>query len=111
MAIKLISTATFILNQPMFVYSVAIFVPTSRLYAHREEGWELSMEQMLDIVKKYDGKPVTEVHIVGGVHPKMNLDFFAELLQKIKAHRPGLAYQRIYSSRTGLYVSQSKNEC
>jgi aminodeoxyfutalosine synthase len=66
------------------------FCSYSRLYAHRDEGWELSQQQMLDIVKKYDGKPVTEVHIVGGVHPKMNLEFFAELLQKIKAHRPGL---------------------
>ncbi len=46
------------------------FCSYSRVYAHRDEGWELSMEQMLDIVKKYDGKPVTEVHIVGGVHPK-----------------------------------------
>ena len=45
---------------------------------------------MLDIVKSYDGKPVTEVHIVGGVHPKMNLEFFLELLRKIKAHRPDL---------------------
>ncbi len=35
-------------------------------------------------------KPVTEVHIVGGVHPKMNLEFFAELIRKIKAHRPDL---------------------
>ncbi|MES1217324.1 MAG: aminofutalosine synthase MqnE [Bacteroidota bacterium] len=66
------------------------FCSYSRLYAHRDEGWELSMEQMLDIVKKYDGIPVTEVHIVGGVHPKMNLEFFAELLRKIKMHRPGL---------------------
>jgi len=66
------------------------FCSYSRLYARRDEGWELSMEQMLDIVKKYDGKPVTEVHIVGGVHPKMNLDFFAELMRKIKAHRSGL---------------------
>lgn len=66
------------------------FCSYSRLYAHKEEGWELSMEQMLDIVKKYDGQPVTEVHIVGGVHPKMNLDFFADLLRKIKAHRPEL---------------------
>lgn len=45
---------------------------------------------MLDIVKKYDNKPETEVHIVGGVHPKMNLPYFAELLRKIKAHRPDL---------------------
>jgi aminodeoxyfutalosine synthase len=66
------------------------FCSYSRLYAHRDEGWELSQQQMLDIVKQYDGKPVTEVHIVGGVHPKMNLEFFAELLKKIKQHRPDL---------------------
>lgn len=71
------------------VFSCA-FCSYSRLYAHREEGWELSIDQMMDMVKKYDHKPVTEVHIVGGVHPKMNLYFFAELLQKIKAHRPEL---------------------
>jgi aminodeoxyfutalosine synthase len=66
------------------------FCSYSRLYAHKEEGWELSIEQMLDIVKTYDGKPITEVHIVGGVHPKMNMDYFIELMQKIKAHRPEL---------------------
>jgi aminodeoxyfutalosine synthase len=66
------------------------FCSYSRLYAHKEEGWELSTEQMLDIVKSYDSKPVTEVHIVGGVHPKMNLEYFADLLRKIKLHRPGL---------------------
>jgi aminodeoxyfutalosine synthase len=64
------------------------FCSYSRLYAHKEDGWELSEKQMLDIVKSYDGKPVTEVHIVGGVHPKMKLHFFAELLRKIKKHRP-----------------------
>ena len=66
------------------------FCSYSRLYAHREEGWELSAEQMLHMVKKYDGQPVTEVHIVGGVHPKMNLEFFAEVLREIKKHRPSL---------------------
>jgi aminodeoxyfutalosine synthase len=66
------------------------FCSYSRVYAHRDEGWELTMDQMMDMVKKYDGQPITEVHIVGGVHPKMNLEFFAELLRKIKAHRPAL---------------------
>jgi len=66
------------------------FCSYSRLYANREEGWELSIDQMMHIVKSYDGKPVTEVHIVGGVHPKMNLEFFLELLRTIKAHRPDL---------------------
>jgi aminodeoxyfutalosine synthase len=66
------------------------FCSYSRVYAHRDEGWELGQQQMMDIVKSYDGKPVTEVHIVGGVHPKMNLEFFAELLRSIKAHRADL---------------------
>lgn len=66
------------------------FCSYSRLYAHREEGWELSIDDMLNIVKKYDGQPVTEVHIVGGVHPKMDIHFFAELIRKIRAHRPDL---------------------
>ncbi len=66
------------------------FCSYSRLYAHKEEGWELSIDQMVDIVKGYDGKPVTEVHIVGGVHPKMNMEYFKELIRKIKDHRPDL---------------------
>lgn len=66
------------------------FCSYSRLYAHKEEGWELSIDDMLNIVKKYDDQPVTEVHIVGGVHPKMNLYFFADLLKAIHAHRPDL---------------------
>lgn len=66
------------------------FCSYSRLYAHREEGWELSIDQMMDIVKSYDDKPITEVHIVGGVHPKMNLYFFEKLLRQIKQHRPSI---------------------
>ena len=66
------------------------FCSYSKLYANKEEGWELSIDQMIDIVKSYDGKPINEVHIVGGVHPKMNMDYFIELMQRIKAHRPSL---------------------
>mgnify|MGYP003498138420 FL=1 len=66
------------------------FCSYSKLYAKRDEGWEMSIDQMLHIVKKYDEQPITEVHIVGGVHPKMDLQFFADLLKAIKAHRPEL---------------------
>jgi aminodeoxyfutalosine synthase len=71
------------------VYSCK-FCSYSRLYAKREDGWELSIDQMVDIVKSYEGKPVTEVHIVGGVHPKMDMAYFIELIQKIKEIRPDL---------------------
>lgn len=66
------------------------FCSYSRLLKNKEEGWELTEEQILDKVRSYDGKPVTEVHIVGGVHPKMGLMYFAELIKKIKAIRPDI---------------------
>jgi aminodeoxyfutalosine synthase len=64
------------------------FCSYSRLLKHKMEGWEYSMEDMLNIVRSYDGKPVTEVHIVGGVHPKMGLQFFGDLIKAIKEIRP-----------------------
>ena len=66
------------------------FCSYSKLYSKREEGWELSIDEMVEKVKAYDEKPITEVHVVGGVHPKMDVYFFEELLKKIKAHRPEL---------------------
>jgi aminodeoxyfutalosine synthase len=66
------------------------FCSYSRLIKERSQGWEYTMEDMLNIVKKYDGKPVTEVHIVGGVLPQYDVPFYAELFRQIKAHRPGL---------------------
>ncbi|MDP2388564.1 MAG: aminofutalosine synthase MqnE [Bacteroidota bacterium] len=71
------------------VYTCA-FCAYSRLIKQREEGWEMSIEQMMDIVKKYDGKEVTEVHITGGVVPKQDYAFYQELFRNIKAHRPDL---------------------
>lgn len=71
------------------VYSCA-FCSYSRLIKHREQGWELSVEQILDIIKGYDNQAVTEVHITGGVVPKQDLEFYTELFRRIKAHRPGL---------------------
>ncbi len=66
------------------------FCSYSKLYSKREEGWELSIDEMVEKVKAYDEKPITEVHVVGGVHPKMDVYFFEDLLKKIKAHRPEL---------------------
>ena len=66
------------------------FCSYSRLLKHRQDGWELSIEEMLNKVKEYEGKPITEVHIVGGVHPKMGLMYFAELIKKIKELRPDI---------------------
>jgi aminodeoxyfutalosine synthase len=61
---------------------------------HKPEGdpesWEYSHDEMLDIVKSFDNKAVTEVHIVGGVHPSYDIHYWGSLIKKIKEHRPSL---------------------
>jgi aminodeoxyfutalosine synthase len=67
------------------------FCSYSRLIKQRgDNSWEYTMEDMMDIVKKYDNEPVTEVHIVGGVLPQYDLKFYLDFFKKIKEHRPGL---------------------
>jgi aminodeoxyfutalosine synthase len=66
------------------------FCSYSRLLKQKEGTWALTEDDIIKIIKKYDGVPVTEVHIVGGVHPKMGLHYFASLIKKIKEMRPDL---------------------
>ncbi|MFT4680381.1 MAG: aminodeoxyfutalosine synthase [Granulosicoccus sp.] len=66
------------------------FCAYSRLLKQKQEGWELTEDQILQMVRDYDGKPITEVHIVGGVHPKMGLQYFADLIRKVKEIRPDI---------------------
>lgn len=68
------------------------FCSYSRLIKQRSDAdaWAYSMEEMMDIVRRYDHQPVTEVHIVGGVLPQYDLPFYLEFFRKIKDHRPEL---------------------
>ena len=66
------------------------FCSYSRLIKKREEGWEYTLDEMMEIIKSYDEKEVTEVHIVGGVLPQYDLKFYSDLFSAIKKHRPDL---------------------
>ena len=54
------------------------------------DAWEYSIEQIIDLAKKYKGQPVTEVHIVGGVHPKRDLHYYGKMIQEIKKVLPDI---------------------
>ena len=54
------------------------------------DAWEMSEEEIIETVKSYNDSDITEVHIVGGVHPKMGLSYFANLIKKIKEVRPSI---------------------
>jgi len=52
------------------------FCSYSRLLSKKSEAWEYTIDEMVEILQKYEGKEITEVHLVGGVHPKMGLHYF-----------------------------------
>lgn len=68
------------------------FCSYSRLIKQRSDvsAWEYTMDDMFNIVKQYDGQPVTEVHIVGGVLPQYDMPFYEAFFRRIRAHRPDL---------------------
>lgn len=61
---------------------------------HKPEGdpesWEYSHDEMLNIVRSFNDKDLTEVHIVGGVHPSYDVHYWGSLIKKIKKERPSI---------------------
>jgi len=54
------------------------------------DSWNYSHDEMMEIVRRFDKTDVTEVHIVGGVHPSHDIYWYGGLIKKIKLHRPSL---------------------
>jgi aminodeoxyfutalosine synthase len=63
-------------------------------HSQGEKGaYELGIEEILDKLRTQSSKPnvhLSEVHIVGGLHPDRTFDFYLELLQQIKKVFPHL---------------------
>jgi len=52
------------------------------------EAWNYSMDEILEQARIYVNSGVTEVHIVGGVHPDHNLYYYAEMIRRIREILP-----------------------
>lgn len=53
-----------------------------------EDAWDYSIEEILELAKKYKDSDITEIHITGGVHPHYNLLNYCALIKKIKVILP-----------------------
>ena len=56
-----------------------------------EDAWSLTMEQIEERAREVAGKGITEVHIVGGVHPDHTLDSYCEMIRRVKSVLPDVA--------------------
>lgn len=55
------------------------------------EAWDMSMEQVEELVHSFEGSGVTEVHIVGGVHPEHDIYYYCDMIRKVKSILPSVA--------------------
>lgn len=62
-----------------------------RRRADSPEMWDYTVYQMEQIVRARQGQGVTEVHIVGGVHPDHGLEYYVELIRLVKSLLPKAA--------------------
>ncbi|MBQ3618020.1 MAG: aminofutalosine synthase MqnE [Bacteroidales bacterium] len=54
------------------------------------QAWELSLDEILHQVKRYKDSHATECHIVGGVHPDRDIDYYCNLIREVKNIIPGI---------------------
>ncbi len=61
-----------------------------RRNAGQKGAWEYSIDEMVEMVKAHCKEGVSEVHIVGGVHPDRDIHFYVDLLKSIRRAAPKL---------------------
>ena len=66
------------------------FCAYSRKLSKKSEAWEFTQDEMIKQILDHEDQDITEVHIVGGVHPKMGLDYFVSLISEVKKVKPNL---------------------
>jgi aminodeoxyfutalosine synthase len=62
----------------------AFYVP----WRDRERGWTYSVEQAVEVAAHDVDESVSELHIVGGLHPKLRVDYYEELFRALKLRFP-----------------------
>lgn len=56
-------------------------------------AYEMTLEDILAKVRERLHEPITEIHIVGGLHPELPFSYYLEMLRGIKALRPAVHLQ------------------
>jgi aminodeoxyfutalosine synthase len=65
-----------------------LFCSFARLREGMPGAYTMSLEQALDKVRARADQPLTEVHIVNGLHPGLPFDYYKDLLSGLKRLRP-----------------------
>jgi aminodeoxyfutalosine synthase len=62
----------------------AFYVP----WRERDEGWTYTVDQAVEIAARDVDETVSELHIVGGLHPKLLVGYYEDLFRALKRRFP-----------------------
>ena len=67
-----------------------LFCSFARLRPGDEQAYTMSLEQVFDKLRSRADQPLTEVHVVNGLHPDLPFDYYLDMLRGLKRIRPGV---------------------
>jgi aminodeoxyfutalosine synthase len=68
----------------------------------------MSLEQVWDVAGKGWSEQITEFHIVGGLHPELNLDWFCQMLRGLKERYPQIHLKAFTMVEIGYFARREK---
>ncbi len=67
-----------------------LFCSFARLKPGDDGSYTMTLEEAWDKLRQRAHQPLTEVHVVNGLHPDLSFDYYLELLRGFKRIRPGI---------------------
>ena len=67
-----------------------LFCSFARLQPGADGSYTMSHEQAWDKLRERAGQPLTEIHVVNGLHPELPFEYYTELLRGFKRIRPDI---------------------
>jgi len=71
-------------------------------------SYTMSLEQVWEIAGKGWNEQITEFHIVGGLHPELNLDWFCQMLRGLKERYPQIHLKAFTMVEIGYFARREK---
>lgn len=71
------------------------------------EMWDYSMEEVEALARRQQGRGLTEVHIVGGVHPDHDLDYYCEMIRRVQAILPEVSIKAFTAIELSYMIRQA----
>jgi aminodeoxyfutalosine synthase len=70
--------------------ATCLFCSFSRLKPGDTDSYTMSLEQVFDKLRQRANQPLTEIHVVNGLHPDLPFSYYLDLLRGLKQIRPGV---------------------